>query len=170
LFFWFVEVLSLFRMALPPVPVADVKLGVAFRERLVELGVNRESIRERTERGDNLRAPLKSTRRAALEDEPLNVAVRFLFCGSSESPIDLEHTLGSDLFLAAVVAGLVVPVTDQKWGMPFHLRPVVSWVPVKLPVSCLRRAFGRAVSQIEFSTWGAGPEAWRSYWRVPVKQ
>lgn len=111
-------------MALAPVPAVDPHLGVALRRRFEELGITRDAIQERTERGDNLRGPFEPTRRARIEDDELTVAVRFFFCGSPETPIDLELSLGPGLFLAACDAGLFVQREDERWIMPFHLRPV----------------------------------------------
>jgi SAM-dependent methyltransferase len=111
-------------MELTPVPVSVPHLVASLRIRFQELGITREAIRQRTEGGDNLKGPLAPTRQTTFKDDSLSVAVRFFFCGSSETPIDLELALGPALFLAACDARLFVEQEDQLLVMPFHLRPV----------------------------------------------
>jgi SAM-dependent methyltransferase len=118
------SLVSLDHMGLAPVPVPVPYLVASLRQRFEELGITREALRQRTEGGDDLKGSLTPTRQATFKDDSLSVAVRFFFCGSPETPVDLELVLGPTLFLAACDAGLFVEGEDQRWVMPFHLRPV----------------------------------------------
>jgi SAM-dependent methyltransferase len=95
--------------------------GSELIDRLRELGLTREFIRQMTERGDNLRSSLLATREAAFSDTAPAIALRLLFCGATVGGYEAQAALGDRLSTRLLDAGLLLE-TDAGVRSPFHLR------------------------------------------------
>lgn len=110
-------------MPLPRAPSVSQSPGSELSDRLRELGLTREFIRQMTERGDNLRSPLIATREAVFTDKAPVIALRLLFCGEAVGGHEARTALGDKLRLRLIDAGLLL-ADDAGVRSPFHLRLV----------------------------------------------
>ena len=94
----------------------DAAAGRSLVQQLQLSGLDANLLRRMTQGPDNLRTPLKPTRETALRDDPLAVAVRLFFCGST-----VDASQGS---VWPLPEGIVVSIGQGQVEAPFHLRIV----------------------------------------------